>query len=249
MAASKKGRDWVSKKIAYLMKVEKKKKKQAIAEALSMARKAGIISNPEMQELEDSYESALEAAEGAHGRKAKSSVEIKERLTFRENLAEMGELEELEVYNENLYDGDLEQLTFSRKARSLVRLGFSSDRKQLFLVGGDQKLEDGALRDFSPNGWNKDKVHIGYLYSITYHTDKHHLEGSNGIVEAYMHCFGEQSFKNPNAPKDGSADYMVWKLEEKLVAGVLPEIIYDRLNEQLELVGGGYKVKDEGIYD
>ena len=244
------GRDWVSKKIAYLMKVEKKTQKQAVAEALNMARKAGIISNPEMEELRDDFESAEEAAEGAHGRPAREAIEIKEKVKFRENLPMMGELEELEIFNENLYDGDLEQLVFDRKKKkSLVRLGFSSDRKQLFLIGGDQCLEDGFLRDCCPKGWQKDKVHIGFLYSITYHTDKHHLEGSDGTEEAYMHSFGEQTFPNPNAPQDGSADYMIWKLEEKLVAGVLPEIIYDRLNEQLELIGGGYIVKDEGIWD
>ena len=200
-------------------------------------------------ELEDSLQEAEERAEGAHGRPAKEAIEIREKVRFRENLPMMGELEELEVFNENLYDGDLEQLIFSRASKKLVRLGFSSDRKQLFLVGGDQELPDGFLKDVSPNGWQKDKVHIGFLYSITYWTDKHHLEGSSGKLESYMHCFGEQTFTNPNAPKDGSADYMVWKLEEKLVAGVLPELIYDRLNEQLELVGGGYFVKDEGIWD
>lgn len=247
--ASRKGKDWVSKKIAYLVKVEKKKKKQAVAEALSMARRAGIISNPEMEELQDDYGSAENAAEGAHGRPAREAIEIKEKIAFRENLAQMGELEELEVFNENLFDGDLEQLVFKRSGKKLVRLGFSSDRKQLFLVGGDQCLENGFLRDCSPKGWEKDKVHVGFLYSITYWTDKHHLEGSSGELESYMHCFGEQSFPNPNAPKDGTADYMIWKLYEKLAAGTLPEVIYCRLNEQLELVGGNYKVKDEGIWD
>lgn len=204
--------------------------------------------NPQ-DEFEDDLKEAEEVAAGAHGRKAREVVEIKEKVRFRSNLPMMGELEELEIFNENLYDGDLEQLIFKRTGKSLVRLGFSSDRKQLFIVGGDQKLEDGFLRDCCPKGWNKDKVHIGFLYSITYWTDKHHLEGSSGKLESYMHCFGEQSFPNPNAPQDGTADYMIWKLEEKLVGGVLPEVIYCRLNEQLELVGGNYKVKDEGIYD
>jgi hypothetical protein len=57
------------------------------------------------------------------------------------------------------------------------------------------------------------------------------------------------SFPDPDAKQDGSADYNIWALEEKLDAMVLPQLVYDRLNEELELVGGVYKVKDEGIFD
>lgn len=233
-----------------LNKVNKANAKYPAGSAVVMWGEKKKLKNNGDEDFQDGLDEAEEVASGAHGRPAREVIEISEKRKFRANLPMMGELEELEVFNENLYDGDLEQLVFDRKkVKALVRLGFSSDRKQLFLVGGDQKLEDGFLKDVSPNGWNKDKVHVGFVYSVTYWTDKHHLEGSSGELESYMHCFGEQTFPNPNAPQDGTADYMIWKLEEKLVRGVLPEIIYDRLNEQLELVGGNYIVKDEGIWD
>ena len=64
-----------------------------------------------------------------------------------------------------------------------------------------------------------------------------------------MHCFGENSFENPDARQDGQADYLIYAPLEKLEAGLLPELIYNRLNGTMELVGGGYVIKDEGIWD
>jgi hypothetical protein len=191
--ARSKARTWVGSKIKELVKGERNTQKQAVAIALTEARKLGLIKNSgELDELRDEFEDAVEAAEGAHGRKAQEEIRVKERVQFRENLAVMGELEELEVYNERIFDGDFEQLVFSRKKKEVVRVAFSPDRKQLFLVGGDQKLDDGFLREVCPGGWSKDRVVVGMVYSISYWTDKHHLEGSSGKVEAYMHCFGEQ---------------------------------------------------------
>ena len=250
MRKNSRDKSWVAKKIGYLMKEEKKTQKQAVAIALGEARKYGLVRNPaEIEELRDEFEDAVEAAKGAHGRPVREELRVKEKVQYRENLAVMGELEEIEVYVERLFDGDFEQLEFSRKKADCVRLAFTPDRKQLILVGGDQKLDDGFLRSCDPKGWGKDKVSVGWVYSISYWADKHHLEGSSGKLEPYQHNFGEQTFKNPNGKQDGSADYDIFALEEKLEAGLLPELVYDRLNEGIELVGGGYRVKNEGIWD
>ena len=197
-------------------------------------------------------DSAEDLAVGFHGRPSQETFEIEERETFRQDLAMLGELEELDVFNEIAWNetGELKTFTFSRKKKDVVRLAGSPDRRQLFLVGGDQEIPDSVLEDLAGDRQaSKDKVSLGFVYSISYWSDKHHLEGSNGVMEAYMHCFGESTFENPDARQDGQADYMVFMPEQKLGAGLLPELVYDRLNMTLELVGGGYEIRDEGIWD
>ena len=197
-------------------------------------------------------DSAEDLAVGFHGRASQETFEVEERRNFRQDLAMLGELEELEVFNELAWNetGELKTFTFSRKKKDLVRLAGSPDRRQLFLVGGDQEIPDSVLGDLAGDRQaTKDKVSLGFVYSISYWSDKHHLEGSNGVMEAYMHCFGESTFENPDARQDGQADYLVFMPEQKLGAGLLPELVYDRLNMTLELVGGGYEIRDEGIWD
>ncbi len=208
-----------------------------------MARRSAAA----LQELEQ----AEDLAEGFHGRKSREAFDISEHHTYRDSLGMLGELEELEVFNWQLWknEEDLKTFTFSRKGSKVVRLGGSGDRKQLYFNGGDQELPNELLEELGGVGANKDKVSLGYVYSISYWSDKHHLEGSSGRNEAYMHCFGEATFENPDARTDGQADYIIYKPTEKAIAGVLPELIYDRLNGCLELVGGGYEIRDEGIYD
>lgn len=247
LRSNSKAKTWVPKKIKQL-KREGYEQGQAIAIALNEARKYGLLRNPsEIEELEDEIEDAEELARGFHGRDNKESLELEQSDIYRANTGIIGEMEEIELYNDLIYlEQGLEPIEFSRD----VILTGSSNRKQLFLMG-DTQLPDDWLEAISPNGWDKDRVILGNAYSISYFTDKHHLEGPKSQKKgaAYGHCFGESSFPNPNAKRNGMMEETIWALEDKLASGLLPEIIYDRLNCRMELVGGGYEIRDEGIWD
>ena len=241
-----KARSWVGKKIKQLQR-EKYPHEQAVAIAISEAKKYGLISNPdeEAELLEDNQEQAEEVARGFHGRDNRETFEIKEDEVYRENLACLGEMLELEVFIENRADEGLVSICFKRNPKSeIVFLNCSGDRKQLYLVG-ETGLPDDWLEEANPSSFQKDKVPVGFVYSISYFADKHHLTGSKQqkYGSEYIHCFGEQTF--PARPKFEG----IWKLEEKIGGGMLPELVYDRLNERIELIGGGYEVRDEGIWD
>ena len=237
---------WPSKEKILVFQVTESKAMKAVKD--HFAKYSVTHKNPGMFEPD----SAEDLAVGFHGRASQETFEVEERRNFRQDLAMLGELEELEVFNEIAWNetGELKTFTFSRKKKDVVRLAGSPDRRQLFLVGGDQEIPDSVLGDLAGDRQaTKDKVSLGFVYSISYWSDKHHLEGSNGVMEAYMHCFGESTFENPDARQDGQADYLVFMPEQKLGAGLLPELVYDRLNMTLELVGGGYEIRDEGIWD
>lgn len=242
-----KARSWISKKIS-IFRREGMPEKQAVAAALSIARQHKLINPSEEAELEQELgteDEAEELARGFHGRENRETLDIVETESYRENLAILGEMVELEVFIESRSDEGLVPICFSREVQEdIVYLGSSPDRKQLYLTG-DTGLPDDWLQEASPESWGKDKVPIGYVYSVSYFADKHHLTGGGGqeFGTEYIHCFGEQTFEHK-----GKGD-KVFKLEEKIVAGLLPMLVYDRLGERMELVGGGYDVRDEGIWD
>lgn len=240
-----KAKSWTSKKIAQLRR-EGMPQNQAVAAAISMARHHKLVKNPEEeQELQDSFESAEEVARGFHGRENRESFEVEETEVYRENLAFLGEMAELEVFIEARADEGLVQLEFDRKnKKDLVFLACSSDRNQLYLVG-NTCLPNEWIEECCKDQANKDKVIIGWVYSVSYFADKHHLTGpkQQKYGTEYIHCFGEQTFEHKgNSNK-------VWKLFEKIEAGVLPVLIYNKLSGGMELVGGKYEVRDEGIWD
>ncbi len=239
MRKNSRARSWVSKKIARLVK-EGANHSQAVATALSMARHHGLINPGDETELSEELNEAQEVARGFHGRDNREIVEVDSSETYRSDLAMLGYLCELEV----LVGDEVIPLEFSYE-QDPVFVNCTSDRKQLILVGGDQALPDEVLEQ-SGDGYDKDKVRVGYVYSISYFADKHHLTGPKQQKKGteYQHGFGESSFPLKNPKYSG-----IWKLEEKIEAGKLPLLIYDRLNERIELVGGGYFVKDEGIFD
>lgn len=233
-----KARTWVPKKIKQLEK-EKYPHKEAVAIALSEARKYGLLKNPEEEsELRDDLGEAEEVARGFHGRENRETFEVEEVEEYRENLAFLGEMLDIEVFIEGRKKDGLITLPFQD-----VMLGCSVDRKQLYFVG-ETELPDDWLKD-NCAGADKDKVAVGWVYSVSYLADKHHLVGPKSQKHGaeYIHAFGEQTFKAP-ARFDG-----VWKLEEKIEYGMLPQLIYNRLSGGMELVGGGYEVRDEGIWD
>lgn len=243
-----KAKSWISKKIGILRR-EGVPQQQAIATALSMARHHRLIKNSgEEEELAHelgSEEESEELARGFHGRENRETFEVIEEEPYRDNLAMLGEMVELEVFIEARADEGLIPITFSRENQEdLVYLGCTPDRKQLYLTG-DTSLPEDWLEEANPASFEKDKVPVGWVYSISYFADKHHLTGpkQQKFGSEYIHCFGEQTFEH-----SGNSN-KVFKLEDKIAAGLLPELIYNRLSGGMELVGGGYEVPDEGIWD
>lgn len=99
-----------------------------------------------------------------------------------------------------------------------VLLCATPDRKNLYFKGGNQSID---LRKLKMDGgaWKKDKMLLGICYEITYRTQK----GFDKFrTTDYYHALGEET-------------------------GVKPMLNYDALNQRLELAGGQYLVRPEGI--
>jgi hypothetical protein len=108
-----------------------------------------------------------------------------------------------------------------------VGLTFSEDDKvivasdpagnQIYFLGGNQDVT-GILPRRGVQG-NKDFIDLGECDVIIYTADK---DFDNFEEKDYQHEFGEES-------------------------GERPRLMFDRLNQQLYLIGGAYEVKREGI--
>jgi hypothetical protein len=178
------------------------------------------------QPSRDTENNAAKISTGFHGRENVNFTEVEETYQTPEHLAELGDLRELEVFTD---DGKgLIPITFSKSGNAVVKLGVSTDKAQLYFVGGDQCLDWQKVLDLVGADAERYKhwVQLGVCYSITYWTDKHHLEGPEYQKTGceYIHEFGEEGGSKPN-------------------------LVYDTLNERLMLVGGSYEVRDEGIWD
>jgi hypothetical protein len=100
-----------------------------------------------------------------------------------------------------------------------ARLAMDADRCQLYIEGGDQSVDLDAFGIRVKH----DKQVLGRIVKIVYFTTKHHL-GSQGGTADYHHELAEEG-------------------------GRRPTLIYDQLNELLEIAGGTYTIPDEGIRD
>ena len=123
----------------------------------------------------------------------------------------------------------------------------------LEIIGGDQSLDlDREGIDFD----GKRLIPLGYLYSIVYVTDKHHLEGSNGYPEPYEHYFAEEFYKtalDPAKYKETSTWFEelneMGMVDKAMEEGRLPLAVYDKTDEKIIISGGRYEVTDLGIKD
>lgn len=94
----------------------------------------------------------------------------------------------------------------------------SPDRNQLYVIGGDQELDLYGL-GFEKPSEIKHLMKIGVAKQVTYFAKKGF---DNFEPTDYFHDLGEEN-------------------------GVRPDLMYDTLNKTLLLVGGDYRVLDEGI--
>lgn len=183
-------------------------------------------------------ELARAVAEGWHGRKAKSEFTIVEVDKYPTDLAQLGILVELAIVVPDSDDAEVLPIAFTEtdypdEQSENVLVCSTPDRKQLVFVGGDQEIDEiEVLEELQYDDdeietlVNRHKVVVGEVYSITYFADKHHLTGpkaqKNGVP--YEHKFGE-------------------------MGGVRPIMVYDTQSKKVELVGGSYEIRDEGIYN
>jgi hypothetical protein len=172
-----------------------------------------------------SLSSSESLVEEFHGRAPDSIDDIYTDESFPSSLAELGELRELVVIVDDKYEVPI---GFDEQGKGVVILASAPGGCQYCLVGGDQSLDSKSLKEFGitlndSEEWQR-KVVLGPLYKLTYFTDKHHLEGpkyqKNGCL--YEHELGEEG-------------------------GELPTLLYDPNNETLEIVGGSYITRAEGI--
>lgn len=178
----------------------------------------------------EEFQKAREVAEGFHGRPARNIEDVIEVERYRTKLAKLGDLIELEVLDKT--GKSVTPITFASEENNAdeedyVSASSTPDRNQILFVGGNQIIDLDAFDYLHENELAKDYVFVGECYSISYYTDKHHLEGPKYQKEGtpYIHKFGEEE------------------------GGERPFLVYDKLNEHLLLVGGSYEVRDEGIYN
>jgi len=103
---------------------------------------------------------------------------------------------------------------------SAPELASTPDGRQLYFLGGDQSLDLDKLK-MGGAKWERDFMVIGDLDELTYRTAKgfDHFKLSD-----YYHKLGEES-------------------------GHMPTLIYDRMNQRLQVAGGRYHNEKSGIND
>jgi hypothetical protein len=188
-----------------------------------MRKKFARRKNPN---VDDSIEDATQVSEGFHGRPQRYIEDVIEVEKYRTKLAHLGDLVEFELLDKS--GRKVIPISFAEHdTEEHVSVGATPDRYQLILTGGNQSIDLGAFDDLGENEKLKDYVCLGEVYSISYFTDKHHLEGPKYQKDGteYIHKFGEEE------------------------NGERPELMYDRLNERMMLIGGSYEIRDEGIYN
>jgi hypothetical protein len=97
---------------------------------------------------------------------------------------------------------------------STVLLTSNEDGSQLYFVGGDQSLDLDALK-LSEHEQSKELIVIGDCFFVSYMTEKE-FDGFEQIV--YEHDLGEET-------------------------GVVPTLLYDRVNKRLKLASGEYHIE------
>ncbi len=160
----------------------------------------------------DSPEEAAEMYETFHGRPSGEVVTVEEEEHYHEDLTALGELTELKVLTESGYESTID---FSKDS---ILLTTSEDGRQLYFVGGNQKLNLSSLH-MNGKKWRKDLMVVGRIKKLTYRTEK---KFDNFKEFDYFHNLGEDT-------------------------GVLPILLFDTLSDRMKFAGGQYETKAEGL--
>ena len=185
--------------------------------AIKKARQMAKLKNPS-----ETHEAASSLARKFHGRDNVDTATAIIQEGYHSSLAVLGLLEELEV----ITDEDSEEVTpieFDEEDNIIV--ASNPNGTALYLIGeadlDDEDLEEMGLGE---DEISKDLVEIGHIHAISYFADKHHLEGPKYQEKgaSYRHEFGEEG-------------------------GTLPTLYLNKLSNELSILGGSYKIEEEGI--
>jgi hypothetical protein len=188
------------------------------AEPAMLAMDGSIVP---LDELDNTavLEPAFAVSEEFHGRAPRYAQGVHETLDYSPVLTDLGRLVELGIYSQTS-KGKPAETPLQFGAREGIQLATNPEKNQLFIVGAvslDQRTL--ARLGVDASEFDKEKIAIGPVLNIVYHTRKklHHFKATD-----YIHQLGEDD-------------------------GTMPVLIYDRLNDQLELAGGTYTISERGI--
>ena len=151
-------------------------------------------------------ETAEQMVEEFHGRPPVGETVVQETINVPK-LADLGKLVSMVI---GFDDEDIEVDFYGEN----LRLASNAKGTQLYIVGEKVDLSELVEPD-------RDIVEVGDLVSVTYETDKHHID-PDSPVGMYEHKFGEEG-------------------------GDLPILLWNCVTGELLIVGGDYVVKPEGI--
>jgi len=108
-----------------------------------------------------------------------------------------------------------------------VFLCFSEDGRQMYPVGGDQKIDLDAIK-MNGDKWFRDLMVIGELKEVTYRTKK---KFDKFQLTDYYHELGEESLK-----------------KDKKSKGARPTLLFDTMNSTLSVAGGHYRIAPDKLW-
>jgi hypothetical protein len=171
---------------------------------------------------------ADEAAKGYeefHGEPPKEFITFESRVHYHKDLSGAGELQYLRIIR---LDGERDTIKGFGKDCLLT---FNETKNQLFITGGDQRLENLAHFGIGVDSPVHEIETIGKVTKVGYFTDKKHL-GDEGGEAIYDH-----GFRTTNE----------WGKHVTVRIKRYPDLIYRVRDEQLEFSGGSYEIRAEGI--
>jgi hypothetical protein len=160
-----------------------------------------------------------------HGRKPTTIEEVQQRQQYRQTMSGLGVLMFLRTDLTQEWNGKGVGLTFSEEDKVIVASDPAGD--QIYFLGGNQDVSGILPKKYVDA--RKDFIDMGDCDCIIYTADK---VFDNFEEKDYQHEFGEEGMK---------LDL------EKTWRRLRPRLMFDRLNQQLYLIGGAYEVKREGI--
>lgn len=164
---------------------------------------------------------SIDAYEEFHGEAPREMVTVTKKVHFHSRLAGAGELKLLKVLTPD------KSAVVTLKGFKGALLAFNESKDQLFIEGGDQRVDLKAFGIKTPH----EQQMLGQVKKIGYFTDKKHL-GDEGGEAIYVH-----EFRTTN--EDGK--HIVVQIAE------YPYLTYRTRDEQLEFWGGSYTIRAEGI--
>jgi len=200
--------------------VKKVKAKGGTANAYAVCTAAGT-----RKKKRNPADGSAEVFEEFHGFEPSEVITVERLVHHHEHLAAAGK-----------FEGFVVRPVGGGKDRALhipgeAYLAFNERKNQLFVEGGDQFLDEAALKQFGITEIHELET-LGQIIAVAYHTRKDHLEEKDGGEAIYSH-----TFRTTNK----AGRHVVVKMTRP------PDLIYRVLDQQFEISGGSYEIRAEGI--